>query len=183
MDFDLLKREELTPLSDSDIKKILGENTKILEYKDLLNYNDINKILTKDKDYLILLYELKASSGHWTAILKYDNMFEHFDPYGIKPDGELKWISAAARSKLHEEYPYLAKLLNDSDMDVIYNHTRFQSYKPIISTCGHHCVHRIYRFIHDNLDLDEYIKYMNYLKNEFKLNYDEVVAEFILTIN
>ena len=53
MDFDLLKREELTPLSDSDIKKILGENTNILEYKDLLNYNDINKILTKDKDYLI----------------------------------------------------------------------------------------------------------------------------------
>ena len=83
MDFDLLRREELTPLSDSDIKNILGDNTKILEYKDLLNYTDINKILTKDKDYIILLYELKASSGHWTAILKYDNLLEHFDPYGI----------------------------------------------------------------------------------------------------
>ena len=169
MDFDLLRREELTPLSDSDIKKILGEDTKILEYKDLSNYNDINKILTKDKDFFILLYELKAASGHWTTILKYDNMLEHFDSYGIKPDGELKWISAAVRSNLHEEYPYLTKLLHDSDMDVIYNHTRFQSFKPTISTCGHHCVHRICRFIHNNLDLDEYTKYMNHLKNELKL--------------
>ena len=183
MDFELLQREELTPLSDSDITRILGNNCKILEYKDLLKYTDINKILTKDKDYFILLYELKASSGHWTAVIKYDNMIEHFDPYGIKPDGELKWISIAARTKLHEDYPYLSKLLHDSKMKVIYNHTRFQSFKPNISTCGHHCVHRIYRFIHDSLTLDEYTQCMNYLKSEFHLNYDEVVAEFILTFN
>jgi len=44
-------------------------------------------------------------------------------------------------------------------------------------------VHRIYRFIHDKLDLDDYIQYMNHLKKEYHLNYDEIVSEFILSFN
>ena len=52
-----------------------------------------------------------------------------------------------------------------------------------MNTCGDHVVHRIYRFIHDKLDLDDYTDYMKYLKSEFHLNYDEIVSEFVLSFN
>ena len=181
MDIESIILQEKKPLSDDDIKHILGSDCKILEYKDLLKYRNINEILSKDRDYFVLLYELKASSGHWTTVLKYNNTLEHFDPYGIKPDGELNWIGASIRKRLHEQFPYLSKLFNESNMNVIYNHTRFQSYNTVISTCGAHVAHRIYRFIHNNFDLDDYTNYMNHIRNEYKLSYDEVVSEFVLS--
>ena len=60
---------------------------------------------------------------------------------------------------------------------------RFQSFKPTISPCGAHVAHRTYRFIHNELDLHEYLKYMKHLKSEYRLNYDEIVSEFILSFN
>ena len=183
MDTNELLIQEQEPLSDSDIRRILGKDCKILEYKDLLNYKNINEILTKDNDYFILLYELQAQSGHWVGVLKYDNLIEFHDPYGLNADKELAWISKSARAKLHEQCPYLSKLINNSDMKFIHNTTRFQSFKSSISTCGDHVVHRIYRFIHDKLDLDDYIQYMSHLKKEYHLNYDEIVSEFILSFN
>jgi len=179
---DLITQEQ-KPLSDDDIKHILGNDCKILEYKDLLKYRNINDILPNDRDYFVLLYEIQISSGHWTTVLNYNNTLEHFDPYGIKPDGELHWIGTYTRKRLHEQFPYLSKLFNESNMNVIYNHTRFQSYNALISTCGAHVTHRIYRFIHNNFDLDDYTNYMNHLKTEYKLSYDEIVSEFVLSFN
>ena len=183
MDSNELLTQEQTPLSDSDMTRILGKDCKILEYKDLLKYKNINEILTKDNDYFILLYELQASSGHWTCVLKYNNLLEFFDSYGLQADKELAWISKPARAKLHENFPILSTLINNSNMKVIHNLTRFQQFKRNMSTCGDHVVHRIYRFIHNKLDLDDYTRYMNHLKKEYHLNYDEIVSEFVLSFN
>ena len=76
MDTNELLIQEQAPLSDSDIRRILGKDCKILEYKDLLNYKNINEILTKDNDYFILLYELAPQSGHWVGILKYSDLIK-----------------------------------------------------------------------------------------------------------
>ena len=97
IDMDLIEQQEEQPLSDSDIRRILGNDCKILEYKDLLQYNNINEILKEEKDYFILLYELQPQSGHWTCVLKYDGILEFFDAYGIAPDKELAWISKYAK--------------------------------------------------------------------------------------
>ena len=183
MDINELLKQEQNPLSDSDITRILGKYCKILEYKDLSKYKNINEIFTKDNDYFVLLYELAPQSGHWTGVLKYANVIEFFDPYGMQADKELAWISKSARAKLNEQYPYLSTLINNSNMQVVHILTKFQSFKSSVSTCGDHVVHRIYRFIHDNLDLYDYTNYMNYIKSEYHLNYDEIVSEFILSFN
>ena len=47
MDTNELLIQEQTPLSDSDIRRILGKDCKILEYKDLLNNKNINEIFNK----------------------------------------------------------------------------------------------------------------------------------------
>ena len=174
-----LKDKELEPLSDEDIRHILGKDTKILKYSELAKYSSIDDLLPKHTDYCIVLYELEENSGHWTAILKYDSYVEWFDPYGIKYDNELDWISNNVKHKLHEEKPLLGKLFNESDLKVVYNKTKFQSMKKEISTCGDHCVHRIYRLKHNDFDLEAYTSYMNHIKDEYGLTYDDIVAEFV----
>jgi hypothetical protein len=49
-----------TPLSDSDIKKILGEDQKLMVYSELAKYTRIRELLADDRDYVVILYEQKT---------------------------------------------------------------------------------------------------------------------------
>ena len=52
------------PLSDEDIRDILGPNCKIMKYSGLADYNDLDDLLPKLKDYAIILYEEDENIGH-----------------------------------------------------------------------------------------------------------------------
>ena len=80
-------------LSDSDLRRILGHNTKIMKYSELSKFNDLNELLPDDRDYCVILYEDALNHGHWIALSKYKGIFEFFDSYGISPDGELHWLN------------------------------------------------------------------------------------------
>ena len=58
---------------------------------ELRHIDDLDELLTKDIDYCIVLYEDRPNRGHWTALSKYDGIYEHFDSYGNKPDKSLEW--------------------------------------------------------------------------------------------
>ena len=45
-------------LSNQDIINYLGNDTKILEYKDLNNYKSIDEILQGEKDYIIIVLDV-----------------------------------------------------------------------------------------------------------------------------
>ena len=64
-----------TPLSDADIHKILGQDQKLIIHSDLSKYSSLHELLPKDKDSVVILYEQKQLSGHWTCLLKYDGQF------------------------------------------------------------------------------------------------------------
>jgi hypothetical protein len=74
------------PLSDNEIKRILGKATKLITYPELAKYTDLNQLLPAPNDFVVILIVEDETqdviSGHWTAVLKYDNLFEFFDPYG-----------------------------------------------------------------------------------------------------
>ena len=70
-------------LSDSDIRTILGADTKIIKYSELANISSLDELLPRLVDYCIILYEAMANRGHWVGLLNYNGMFEHFDSYGI----------------------------------------------------------------------------------------------------
>ena len=63
-------------LADEDIRTILGANTKIIKYSGLSGYRDLDDFLPNLLDYVIILYEASLNEGHWTALLKYNNIFE-----------------------------------------------------------------------------------------------------------
>jgi len=166
-----------TPMSDSDLRLILGADLKIIQYSDLSNVQFLSELLPKPTDYLILLYETSQNVGHWTALLRYHNLYEFFDPYGMMPDKALTWIPAQRRKMLGQSEPYLSELLDKTD-NWVYNTTRYEKMNSKVNTCGDHNCHRIYRLTHNDMDLKDYAEYMEHVKEEYHTTYDEIVAEF-----
>ena len=120
------------PLSDEELKIILGKEVKIIMYPDLAKYSSIEQLLTQPNDYCIILIvesETKFNiSGHWCALLKYDGIYEWFDPYGNDVDVDLmSWMDANTRARLRESKPYLTYLLKGRKY--IYNKIRYEKLK------------------------------------------------------
>ena len=105
-------------LSNFDIKKYLGNKALIINYKQLDDINNLEKFMNyKNINFLIILYEYEQNYGHWSCIIKNDiqNIFEFFDPYGTKPDVQLKEIPMRLRNQFGLEHPKVAILLCESN--------------------------------------------------------------------
>jgi hypothetical protein len=168
-----------SPMSDGDLRNVLGNDVKIKPYSDLASLRSLDSLLPNATDSCVLLYETQPGVGHWTALMKYDDMYEFFDPYGLYPDKELQWISKARRKLLRQSEPYLSQLLKRSGKQWIYNKRDYQKMSDTVNTCGDHCAHRIYRLTHNDMDLKDYSEYMEHVKDEYKVGYDVIVAEFV----
>lgn len=166
--------------SNQDIKNYLGDDTKILEYKDLNNYTSIDELLHGERDFVVILIETSDKNGHWTVLLKYDGILEWMDSYGLGVDKELGFIKNSIRKLLGEEVKQLTYLIDTSPYDCIYNHIQLQSHKSFVSTCGRWVVDRILHF-KKGLNLKEYIDYLNFFihQNNLKgpLKYDLIVIK------
>ena len=138
-------------LSDKDIRDILGDKCKIIKYSELSQYNTLSELLPHLIDYVVILYEEAHNSGHWVGLLKYNNIYEFFDAYGLMVDKELLWVDLKTRQALNERIPYLTNLLKHENY--IYNKIKYQSEDNYINTCGSHVAHRIYRLINNNMSL------------------------------
>jgi hypothetical protein len=139
-----IKKIKAYPLSDDDIRKVLGNDIKIWNYPQLKNLNDINEMFD-EKGRAILLYpNISPTSGHWTALLNKKDSIETFDPYGDPPDTEQKGgMSKTRLEALDIERPDLTKLLRSSGKPVYYNTHQFQKESPSVATCGRHCCVRL----------------------------------------
>ena len=111
-------------LSDDDIRKILGGRCKILKYSGLAGHSDLDELVTGLLDYAIVLHEEQENNGHWIGLLRYNNIIEFFDPYGLIPDKELSWVSMKTRRMLNEATPYLSNLLKNDGISTTPSSTR-----------------------------------------------------------
>jgi len=150
------------PLSDSDIRKVLGNNIKIWNYPQLKSLRSIDDMFD-DKGRAILLFpNVSPTSGHWTCLINRPNKIEFFDSYGDAPDTEQK--GGMSRSRLEQldiERPDLTKLLRASGKPVFYNTHQFQKESGNIATCGRHCVSRL---LYAPYSLDKYKKVIDMSK-------------------
>jgi hypothetical protein len=151
-------------ISNDDFNRYIDDatNDKILKYSELRNYNTIYDLLPSERDYKIILTESSLNTGHWCAVLRYNNTFEWFDSYGCKPDGELRYIVAGVRKMLGEDIHYLSKLIKTihAPDKFIYNKKKFQVLKDGINTCGRWCILRIMMF-KNGYDLPSFINFID----------------------
>lgn len=132
------------PLSDADIRKILGRDIKITTYPEMKHMRSIDQLFDRKGRCIILFLTTSPTSGHWLCMIRRPSSIEFFDPYGEPPDdGQKKEISLSMLQQLDEEKPYLTNLLRASGLKVYYNTHDFQKDRADVNTCGRHCVVRL----------------------------------------
>ena len=168
------------PMDDGDIRSYFP-NAKIMRYSSLAKMSDIEQLLPRDKTYAFLLYEDSPGSGHWVVVLRYGTTIEFFCSYGSKIDGPLKWYNPRDNAMLGQSKPYLSMLLKKADkkFKAIHNAVPFQSSKHGVATCGAWDVMRVNQLVNHNQDLHEFQSYMEDVKKETGLTYDEIVANYV----
>ena len=168
-------------LSNDDLKRLL-KDCKILEYKDLKNYNSLYDLLSKNIDYAIILIEFKQNQGHWCCLTRNNNNFYWFDSYGVKPDGELKFINSFMRKLLGENNYDLTKLIKQTITQggtFGYNKKKYQVLTDGINTCGKWVYIFIKLFLLDH-NPSEFRTIMKQLKeNNPEKPYDILICEYI----
>ena len=128
-----------------------------IPYESIRYLRSLEDILPK----AIILYQLNVV-GHFCAIFRNSEGINFFDPLGMIPDDELRYVKPQFRH-LNQNYTYLINLLLACKEPIIYNQYRLQ--KLGTSTCGPWCVVRL---IYSHLKCDEFAKCFKGIKNKDK---------------
>lgn len=169
---DIIKEYEEVALSNFDLIKLVDGKAKVVIYPNLINYKNIDEVLGK-YGACFLLFEAKPRYGHWVCLIKRGNVIEFFNSYGGYPDTSLDYIPMHFREISNQVYPILSLLLYESPYELEYNEFQFQKKSKDIKTCGRHCVVRI---LLKDLDIYQYKSFLDNIRKNTKLNYDEIVT-------
>jgi hypothetical protein len=143
-----------TPIGDDDIARALPGIT-IVSYPRLAS---MDSLPFDSQGRLVLLYLTEdALSGHWTCLIKKGPTITFHDAYGLKPDSELRWLTKAKRQWLHEQEPFLTRLLKRSRSTVVYSPYHLQSNSHAVATCGKHCIARL---LNKDMGIDEFAQWL-----------------------
>lgn len=132
-------------LSNEDVQKIAGDDTKVINYPDLYQYKSIEQLFNNTQKVIILYltdvdHQDQSYFGHWVALTIRENHIVFFDSYGYMPDSEIKFNkSQQKREELNQTSNYLTKLLYEYCLKgkiVEYNQYKFQKKGGRIATCG-----------------------------------------------
>lgn len=158
----------MTPLSGIDMKKFIPDAT-VMTYRELKKHKALPRLP------LVILYETRPHVGHWVIILETPEGIEHFDSYGIKPDGEISFVPTKWRAALGMQQPHLIQLLLDTNRPINFNDWPLQS-KGKIATCGRWCALRAkYR----DLKCDDFGGMIMKVAKKFNIAPDLVVSSAI----
>lgn len=143
----ITRKSESLSYSDGDIKRLLDDDVRILKYPELEACSTLDQILG-GASCACILYMTRQNFGHWTALIKnpglQENTYEVFDPYGIVPDEELKFISEEFKEKSNQNRQYLSHIIagdlkEGRVKEVFYNKYKLQSDIKDTNTCGRWC--------------------------------------------
>lgn len=166
-----LKTAKAYPLSDQDIRNVLGDVGFVL-YPDLEDMEHIDECFDNMGRCILFCPNASPTSGHYTCMIRYKDYIEFFDPYGEKPEGFKKELSKSRLEQLDIDKPFLTRLMRESKIPVYYNTKAFQSSSPETATCGKHCITRL---LYAPYSLDKYAA----IVKKSKLSPDDFVTGLI----
>lgn len=73
-------------VSSNDLQTKIKHPFKLVQYKDLFTYQNLNQLLpnTKLSILIILINTAIGGGGHWTCLIRQNNLLTYFDSYGKK---------------------------------------------------------------------------------------------------
>lgn len=168
------------PMDDLELRESLPKDVKIVRYKNLNQYKNINTLLPKSPSGAIVLYENQPKDGHWCALARNGNGLYFFDPYGEMPDKQLEYATFSRSRVLHGGDKSISDLLATYKGPIHYNPVDYQAESPDVATCGRHSVNFI-REIYGGGSLDTYYDKMKNTQKQTGMNPDEIVTAAVPT--
>ena len=175
--------------TDSDIRKYLGEDAKIIEYEDLLRYNTIFDLLPQDKSYVILLIETKDNYGHYVSLCRAgsgatDGILYYFDSYAKGVDEQQKFIDPWFRRESNQDKKHLTRMIKDCPYKLENLVRPLQSKYKWDCSCGRWQILWILQFL-KGMTLKDFLNWLDFiveqqdLEKYKELKYDIIVLEQI----
>jgi hypothetical protein len=175
--------------TDSDIRKYLGEDAKIIEYEELLRYNTLFDLLPQDKSYVIILIETKDNYGHYVCLCRLgsgatDGRLQYFDSYAKGVDEQQKFIDPWWRRESNQDKKHLTRMIKDCPYKLEYMGRKLQSNYKWDCSCARYCILFILKFLQGKnigevLDWIDFLIENNNLEKYKELKYDIIVVEQI----
>ena len=162
--------------SIDDIRNLVG-GVNMVKFSDLDEYKTVEELLPKQKDAIVIFWEIESINvGHWTCLCRLNQTYIFFDSYGNTLQEDFSYIPKSLRSQLGIDKDYLKELLKGKH--VITNHVDFQKMKDGVDTCGRFVAIFLYIFKrgYSLVDFQKIMK-KNLVRNGFK-NYDELAVAF-----
>ena len=156
-------------LSDTDIRKILGNDISIITYPELAKIQNIDEIFDNKGRCVLLYLTSSPNCGHWCCLLRKKRGIEFYDPYGEPPDTQ---FNEKTRDELGEPEDYLTELLEKSGTPYFYNKHQYQKDKAGVNSCGRWSCCRL---IYGNKS-DKYFKKVVEKANEHGMTNDEFIT-------
>jgi len=145
-----LSRVKARPLTDGEIRQVLGNNVSIMTNRELEEQvSDILDCFDDEGRFILLYTPQDPTSGHWVCLMLEviegrPYAIHYFDPYGEKPD---------IPADLGDQPPTLTELLEKSKLPVYYNTHQYQTERSDVATCGRWVITRL---LYKDLDEDEF---------------------------
>ena len=149
-----------------ELKELAGHYNLPIEislFKDANFYNDNPKILLIQSDE-------NPYEGHYVLLFNRDGTTYFYDPSGTKP---LEIFSKYGLDQNKQDITPFYDYLKSKNVD--YNNHNIQSKNSKI--CGLMC---ILRFLYNDLNTDQYYKYLKLIKQQYRIkNWDDVVIAML----
>ena len=168
-----LKELESISLSNHDIENLLDGKVNVVTYPELKEYSSLDELLGNN-GCAVILYMTDKNFGHWCALVRVNNkLVEFFDPYGMVPDSELKFVPAHLKKSTRQDFAYLSQLMDDSPYKLSYNEYPMQHFGKGLNTCGRWSTARC---IFKEWPLSKF--HNKFVNNEFGMSPDSYVTMF-----
>ncbi len=160
-------------LSSGDIYKFFDGKVKIVTFKEIANYETLEKLL-HPYNKVVILFESKPNNGHWTCLFKNsEGEIYFFDSYGMKPESELRY-SAGMNKYLNQRRNTLLRLF-DNHL-VKYSDYQLQKWKKGTNTCGRYVIARM---CCDHLNSHEFAELLRSQTNDVDQFITDITNKFI----
>lgn len=164
-----LRAMSYRPLSMDEMQELLP-GVRIYIYRQLAEMQELPPLP------FVLLYEIEPNNGHWVLVTETPEGIEHFDSYGLKPDGEFSFVPLMFRAKSGQASPHLVKLLLDTGRPINFSGAKLQSVRAPYATCGRWVT---VRQTFNDLKSADFIKMIKKAAERHGLNNDELVTALV----
>ena len=157
-----IKATEKEELSKTDIEYFTKGRVTVMSYLELPMYPTIEEALGYYQMKIIHFPTKSRTNGHYTAVWIYQNVLHFYDSYGFSITKDIYLSDYLTHATGEKTYNYLLHFVEDwkkrgGTVDI--NSFPHQSITdPNISTCGRHCIVRLYHYRLSNVNYNKFLR-------------------------